>query len=113
MSQIVNVKVPQSDTTAFKAICDAKQVPYSQVFTDFLIRIVKNPFELGQIVVQRIIDNREADTDSGKITIYLGRDLYKKFIEISDATLISRSSLATLIIQSIIQQERQVVQQGA
>ena len=102
MSQIVNVKVPQSDTTAFKAICDAKQVPYSQVFKDFLIRIVKNPFELGQIVVQRIIDNREADTDSGKITIYLGREMHKKFIEISDATLISRSSLATLIIQTII-----------
>ena len=113
MSQYIGVQIPNNYTTAFKAICDAKRVPYSQLFTDTLSRIASNPLELGQIVVQRIIDKAEPKKDVGTVTLYLGREMYKKFIEISDSTLISRSSLATLIIQSIIQQERQVVQQGA
>lgn len=112
MSQYIGVQVPHNDTTVFKEICDAKRVPYSQLFTDALSRIVSNPVELGQIIVQRIIDKAEPKKDVGTVTLYLGREMHRKFIEISDSTLISRSSLATLIIQYIIQQEKQIVQQG-
>ena len=110
MAQVINVRVPLEDSERFKAISTNRSVSYSQLFTDYFTKIAKNPLELGQIVVQRILDKVEPkDKQVSMMNLYLGRDNFKKFIEISDATLINRAALATLIIQSIIQQEKQAV----
>ena len=115
MSQLLTVKLPKDESAALRSFGDAKNIPFSQVFRDYFARYASNPKAIGDLIADRI-RNGEKKKESSEVEmvgIYLGRDLYKKFMEISDASMLSRTALATLIIQSIIQQERQVVQQGA
>ena len=105
MSQYISVRILKGDSELYKTISDKKSMSYSQLFTDFFVRIAKNPIELGAIIVSRLTNSdlhQPSSDTSNMMNLYLGRDNLKKFMEISDITLLSRAALATLIIQTII-----------
>lgn len=114
MAQLLTVKVPQDDSAALRSIGAAKNVPFSQVFSEFFSRLASNPKAFGEMIADRIRGNVQPieKNDVEMIGIYLGRDLHRKFIDVSNATLISRTALATLVIQTIVDNHKDILKEA-